>query len=600
MSDPALVSVPHDADADLPQHSRPLGLKRFGLAMLIAYMALVGAIAIGTTALLARDRKQELERNNAELLSLVRALDEHVTRSFEQVDTVLQSMASQLADGDDPRHGGKRPDELAYEWLRGTPPAARLQVFGADGSLLASTDSSRIASSDRIPTANALARTRMGELQIGRPARDRAGAPWLITLQRPFYAVDGKQAGRVVGAVTADYFQRFYREVRITPDDAIAILGRDGTLLVRLPSVDAQIGNDFSRNPLFAVPAPHATETRTGVSPLDGRQRIVVTRALLNYPLVVQVSRPENTALRGFHASSERIIWATCVLAALLGILAWLAFEDVRRRELARRTLHRLARSLELRVRQRTAELETSNQELMAFSYSVSHDLRAPLRAINGFSHALREDYAEILDDTGRDYLDRISRASIRMGVLIDELLKLASVARQPLDLKQIDLTAMAEDITRDLRGAQSEREVSLSIQPEMTADGDETLIRDVLGNLLDNAWKFTREKPQAQIEVGMRPSGDYQLFWVRDNGVGFDMNYASRLFQPFQQLHVGQGYTGAGIGLASARRIVERHGGKIWAESKVGRGTTVFFTLPPAAAVIRKRRESGAEEVQG
>nr|WP_242533187.1 ATP-binding protein [Niveibacterium umoris] len=281
------------------------------------------------------------------------------------------------------------------------------------------------------------------------------------------------------------------------------------------------------------------------------------------------------------------------MLCGLLAALAWVVFEDVRRRERARRTLQRLAQSLEVRVKERTAELENSNRELLAFSYSVSHDLRAPLRAINGFSHALLEDYADKFDGTGRDYLVRVARASVRMGELIDELLKLANVARQPLDVRTVDLSALASDIAADLQAAAPDRQASFNIQPAMLVDADEPLLRNVVGNLLDNAWKFTRQRESAQIRISLSDQENAQLIEIADNGVGFDMVYAGRLFQPFQQLHSGQGYAGTGIGLASARRIIERHGGKIWAESAPGEGTTVAFLLPRRAAVVRKRRSA-------
>jgi light-regulated signal transduction histidine kinase (bacteriophytochrome) len=228
----------------------------------------------------------------------------------------------------------------------------------------------------------------------------------------------------------------------------------------------------------------------------------------------------------------------------------------------------------------RTAELEAANKELEAFSYSVSHDLRAPLRAIDGFSQALLEDYGGRLDATGQDYLRRVRSATQRMGVLIDDLLNLSRVARAEMRREPVDMSQMAKTIAADLRSAQPERQVDIAISPRLQAEGDSRLMRVVLENLIGNAWKFTSKRESAQIEFGATQSNGTKAFFVRDNGAGFDQAHADRLFGAFQRLHGMNEFPGTGIGLATVQRIIHRHGGRVWAEGEVNKGATIYFTL--------------------
>jgi PAS domain S-box-containing protein len=252
---------------------------------------------------------------------------------------------------------------------------------------------------------------------------------------------------------------------------------------------------------------------------------------------------------------------------------------DITERKRAEEEVRRLNEELEERVRQRTAELEASTRELDAFAYSVSHDLRAPLRSLAGFSEVLLEDYAGVLDDVARGYLKRIEANADRMARMIDDLLDLSRATRVELRRKRVDISELAREVITDLRDAHPEREVDVRIADGLTTDGDAHLIRLVLTNLLGNAWKFTARSTPAVIEMdGTGP--DRGVFRIRDNGAGFDMRYAAKLFDPFQRLHSTSDFEGTGIGLAIVARIVHRHGGRIWAEGETGRGATFFFTL--------------------
>jgi light-regulated signal transduction histidine kinase (bacteriophytochrome) len=258
-----------------------------------------------------------------------------------------------------------------------------------------------------------------------------------------------------------------------------------------------------------------------------------------------------------------------------------LAIEDVTDSRQAWDALYRLNRELDDRVGERTAQLEAANRELEAFAYSVSHDLRAPLRALDGFSDELLRCYAERLDDKGRHYLRRLRSGTQRMGQLIDDLLLLSRLNRGAMRRERVDLTALAGAVAAELRQREPGRRVAFAIEPGLAAVGDAALLRVALENLLGNAWKFTSKKPSAAIAVGRGDCEGDPAFFVRDDGAGFDMAHAAKLFGAFQRLHTEREFPGNGIGLATVQRVVRRHGGRVWAEGSPGRGATFHFTLP-------------------
>jgi PAS domain S-box-containing protein len=250
--------------------------------------------------------------------------------------------------------------------------------------------------------------------------------------------------------------------------------------------------------------------------------------------------------------------------------------EDISERKETERHIQQLNTAL----RERAMVLESVNHELEAFSYSVSHDLRAPLRAVDGFSRILLDEYADQLNDTGKDRLKRIRAAAQRMATLIDDLLKLSRITRSELKREDVNLSVLAGEVIEELHRQEPERVVQCMIQPDLIAWGDARLLRIVLDNLLGNAWKFTGKRPDAQIEFGMHSQDGESVYFVRDNGAGFEMAYAEKLFGAFQRLHETSEFPGTGIGLATAQRIIHKHGGRIWAEGEVEKGATFYFTL--------------------
>jgi PAS domain S-box-containing protein len=306
-------------------------------------------------------------------------------------------------------------------------------------------------------------------------------------------------------------------------------------------------------------------------------------RALLrehNIQGIVAIPLNPGGALRGI------VVFATiepCRISdeqlALLRVFCDIVANALERRR-AEEEIRAAEAALERRVHQRRGQLEASNAELEAFAYSVSHDLRAPLRTIGGLSHVLLEDYGDQLDDQARSLIDRMMHATRRMGHLIDGLLQLSRVVRTEVEWHEVNLSALAQELLDQRRAEEPDRSVEIRVQPDIVVRGHARLLRIALEQLIDNAWKFTRQRPVAHIEVGRFGVAPEGPFFVRDNGVGFETEYADKLFGAFQRLHGMDEYEGHGIGLATVQRIVRMHGGQAWADSELNRGAIIFFTL--------------------
>ncbi|HEY0873541.1 MAG TPA: response regulator [Vicinamibacterales bacterium] len=331
---------------------------------------------------------------------------------------------------------------------------------------------------------------------------------------------------------------------------------------------------------------------------LDGRatcERIKTAPVVREIPLIILTATENSESMiQGLAAGADDYISKSnafeVLKARVRAQIRRKQFEDEHRR-IRERLLRKELEAAEARAAKQLAEtrgalvqeLERKNRELEAFSYSVSHDLRAPLRAIDGFSAMLADSLGDTLDPTAQGHLQRVRAAAKRMGELIDDLLELSRVGRADLRRTPCDLSALAQAIVADLRHRDPDRQVAVTIADGMVVDGDRGLMKAVLENLLGNSWKFTSTTDQPRIECGCKVTADGKIYFVRDNGAGFDMAYVEKLFRPFQRLHNTEEFPGTGIGLATTYRIIDRHGGRVWAEGEVGRGASIYFTVPPA-----------------
>jgi signal transduction histidine kinase len=308
--------------------------------------------------------------------------------------------------------------------------------------------------------------------------------------------------------------------------------------------------------------------------PGDGRIRVATLRDLLQ---TIEKEESARLSLQSAEAQSAALNTMTMVAIMTLSAAVFVGYSTV----VVRRGF-RLRQQFENQIRQQNLELENVNRELDAFSYSISHDLRSPLRGINGWSQAITEDCADLLDERGQGHLQRIRAETQRMGQLIDDLLRLSQLAKSRMAVTRVDLSALAGGIVARLREANPGRTVECVIQSDLHAQGDAGLLDALLTNLLENAWKFTGKVPAARIEFTSEEQEGETVFCIRDNGAGFDMTYAAKLFSAFQRMHKMAEFPGTGVGLATVQRILNRHGGRIWADARVNQGAAFFFTLPP------------------
>lgn len=353
--------------------------------------------------------------------------------------------------------------------------------------------------------------------------------------------------------------------------DGLAIIGTDYSVLYQNRALQEMFGTGDGTH-CYEVYQNHSEPCSNCPAASALQDGTTCTRQL---PLPMK-GRPTwfETTASPFHDATGRVVGSVQI------------YRNIEERFQHQAEIEALNSSLEQRVRERTAELEqsnraleTANREMESFSYSVSHDLRAPLRHINGYSQALGEEFGKLLDVTGKEYLKRICAASDRMALLIDDLLELSRVTRTELHRKSINLSSICRSIAKSLRESEPERDTTFVIADGAVAQGDPLLMRQVLENILGNAWKYTSKTPGAIIEFGISPSHSTTTYFVKDNGVGFDMAYSGKLFGAFQRLH-GAEFEGTGIGLATVQRIIQRHGGTIWAEGSEGHGATFYFTL--------------------
>jgi len=412
----------------------------------------------------------------------------------------------------------------------------------------------------------------------------RAAAPQLsvIAIAVPVKGTTGHVVGILVLQILIENLLESVKGINTGAEAFIYIVDSKGQMAFHSKHRDQKKIIDLSATPIVQKLRRGEQGVEIGFDALEQEESIIAYATVPDYGWGVVVQQPARSAM-GLAARDEQLrqILAGYGLILLLGTMTAILMLRIAGARQRAESDRRMKADLEQRVIERTIELQAVNRELEAFSYSVSHDLRAPLRAIDGFSQAVLEDYADRLDDQGKDYLNRVRAATQRMGHLIDDMLTLSRVTRVEMQRGTVDLSALAADVFAELQKSEPERKVDWRIEPGLIAQGDAQLLRVALVNLLGNAWKFTGKTANAKIEFGaMRDADGATDFFVRDNGAGFDMTYAGKLFGAFQRLHLTSEFPGTGIGLATVQRIIHRHGGRVWAEGAVGKGATFYFSL--------------------
>lgn len=565
-------------------------------AVSAGYLVTTIAIVAAAALFVLHNRDERIAAATAQSLTLTRALDEHVRRTIGGVDVVLGIVAADVA-----AHGGvEKVSELELHnelkrRLALLPQASSMFVYGSDLQLRAGSGFFPVRRVDGSNLSHVKPHLSPAStsLLVGKPLMSPVAKRWTIPVTRRISGSDGALAGVVGAAIDTNHFDAFYRELDLPPGMGLALVRDSGELLFRFPQMETlPPGTDLSKaSPLFEMTLPlQQPVTVRYASKLDAIERLFTYRRVADLGVMVAVSHDVQALLAPWRR--DAIVLGIGVAGALLALtlLVWVALVQIRRRAAAE-WVHR--DTLESKVRERTAELETANEELEAFSYSASHDLRSPLHAMSGLMFLLRRDRESTLSPKAVDMLDKGTASVDTMTQLIDDLIGLSRGSHQAIQASMVDLSALAHDAADPLLLLHPAAQ--LRIQPGLTAQADPGLMRIVLHNLLSNAFKYSSKAEAPRIEFGseLGVAGGAPVFFVRDNGAGFDINQAQHLFRPFQRLHKRSDYAGSGIGLATAARIVRRHGGRIWAESAPGQGATFRFTLPGTG--VQEQRSSAA-----
>src|SRR5712692_721607 len=416
----------------------------------------------------------------------------------------------------------------------------------------------------------------------------RAAAPRtnVFAAAIPIRSEKGEALGILVLQVRSDAFFDWTRGIEVGAGGLVYITDQKGVLASHTKFAPQGDLVDFSMVPVVQRVLAGAAGVDVEFNPIENQDRVVAYAPIAKHGCGVVLEQPAAAAFATRDDQLRRILIAyTLILASLASVALLVSLIVIQRRQV--RTDRLAKEELEQHVAERTAQLESSNRELEGFSYSISHDLRAPLRAINSFAEMVQEGYGEKLDDEGRRMLRVIRDNSRKMGQLIDDLLVFSRLGRQAISAAEADMAAVARRVFEELRVASAGNPVRLTIKPMPSAWCDAALIRQVWINVLANAIKFSAVREEPLIEAGGYADGAQNVYYVKDNGVGFDMRYHEKLFGVFDRLHGAKEFPGTGVGLAIVKRVVERHGGRVWAEGAVNEGATFYFALPAGHAPI-------------
>lgn len=399
----------------------------------------------------------------------------------------------------------------------------------------------------------------------------------VFAVAAPIKAEGGSLAGILVLQVKVDFLLQWTTSIEVGPRGFVVIVDRDGKIAAhpKLPPQGELL--DYSRvSAVQNLLSGDKDAKRLSDTAFGSEEKIVTYQSVPGYGWRAIVEQPMRDAFAAREENLKRLLSAYAVIGLISCALAYLILRFLTERRQAENEIRKLNKHLA----ERSLEVEAANKELEAFSYSVSHDLRAPLRAVDGFSRIVLEDYAAELSEEGRGFLNRVRESATNMGQLIDDLLTFSRLSRQPLKKQSIVTTELARQVLDELKPEQNGRRIEASIADLPQCTGDFRLLKQVFVNLLSNAFKYTRKREVVHIEVGWEQINGETVYFVKDNGAGFDMKYADKLFGVFQRLHRSEEYEGTGVGLAIVQRVINRHGGRIWAEAVIDNGANFYFTL--------------------
>jgi len=569
-----------------PTGDRPPGasLRALKLALILIYLAGMAGLGLWSVrnAIEERDTAIGAARNRTAELAL--AAEQQAARALGEADAVLALLAEAQ------RRAAAEPEaELLHRGIAAQlaerPQITSVALLDASNHILLLGNATGVTLDagdwKNAPPAPAMA---SGRAVLGRAVTEPSGGRWTIPLVRGIE--DGDRPQRLAALLAPSYFETAFRALALPAGGSVLLLHGEGRLLSRYPA-----GADALDTPATALPPfrPEFSSLRTAsvreTAPGATEARIGAFSRIADYPAVVFVSMPEEAVLAPWREHVLAKAGGFVLAAILVGLILVAVHGSARRKAEAAAAVRAAAEATEQRLRDRSTALRQLDAQLASFSYAISHDLRTPLRAISGFAHTLEEDCGERLDEAHRADLARIRAAAQRMGETIDRLVELASLSRSSVHRTDVDLSEMTRAIADELRRRDPQRTASFAIAPDLRVSADRRLLRGLLTQLMDNAWKFSRGRPETRISVGALSGDGATVFFVDDNGIGFDMAHAARLFEPFQRLHPGASFEGAGIGLATVHRVVQLHGGRVWADAVPDQGVTIFFTLAPEPA---------------
>lgn len=573
--------------ADARQAIWRLRRRLVALAILIA-----GVVIAGSAWLLLRERAEAVNGTGREVLGLTHALEEHVARTLGEIDNTLllvgEAIDARGGLATVPRDGLARVVRIAAPRLL---QASALLVAANNGEVLAWSQDRPIAEL-KLPAGFLVppAETSLDAILIGPVVPGATGRGDAIPVRRYLRDEDARVVGVVAALLDTKYFTDFYRELQLPRGSTVLLMGEDRRLLLAYPGGAGKLEAELAEAPFFTELANEKEGRFLRKSPQDGVERLFAFQRLLNYPLLVAIHIPRDTLLAGWQRELRRVVLVDVVVLALMAAVLVLLYRDARQHVRSRTQLEALNALLEQRVNDRTAELQRNSRELVELSYAISHDLRAPLRAISGFASVVEEDEAPRLSRFGRDALERVRRASARMEGLIDDLLALLELSRAPLARVEFDLAATLREVfARQPHGAGG-LELKLSIAEPLTCRADPELVRRLLDHLLKLARRMCDpHRPRVSVQPLEHSNGFRMRFRL-----GVVLAPGDRLFEPFQLFTGPRGQDSTGIGLALARRICERHHGWIKAEVEEGRddGREIRFEIwfgPTGSARTRR-----------